>query len=478
METISGIISLLIILSVLVVVHEFGHFLFAKLCKMRVDEFALFFGPKICTLGKWGGTEYNIRSIPLGGFVKIAGMEADDISGGRPILDALRNPAFLDPDGIRVLTDKIGSEALSEVKMENVSQEVKSLLASSIGPDGLLLESRREELEMKQASPVINEDEKKLIQLIILADHRATDEGLYSQRPLYQRGLAIFGGPLFSILFGFLVFCVMGMTFGLPSDKLTNQVQVFPTLSSRPRLSGQKPASAKMDEKSPAVQAGIKTGDRIISVAGVPTPTGEALSNQIHKRPNQTIQIVLNRGGNELTVTATTASDVFVKRDKDGKEVKINGVVQKETVGIIGITPISLFERTSFKESIIAGTNYTLGYVVTLASIFKKRDFSNSMGGPVAMGQVTIATQKLGYAPLIMMAGTFSLSLGIMNLLPIPILDGGHLMLLTWEGLRRRRLSPKEIYNAQVVGLAMLAVMVIFVMYNDIFRTLAGKGYQ
>src|ERR1700694_379727 len=88
MDLIKGIAYLLVILSVLVVVHEWGHFIVAKFFKMRVEEFSLFFGKVLIRLGVRNGTEYNIRSIPAGGFVRIAGMEADDISGGRPILHA------------------------------------------------------------------------------------------------------------------------------------------------------------------------------------------------------------------------------------------------------------------------------------------------------------------------------------------------------------------------------------------------------
>src|SRR5438105_3659674 len=98
LDTVTGIAYLLIILSVLVIVHEWGHFIVAKLFKMRVEEFALFFGPVLLRLGKRGDTEYNLRSIPVGGFVRIAGMDPDDVSGGRPILEAIRNPQFHDSD--------------------------------------------------------------------------------------------------------------------------------------------------------------------------------------------------------------------------------------------------------------------------------------------------------------------------------------------------------------------------------------------
>src|ERR1051326_8048572 len=90
-EIVKSSLYFLAVLSGLVIVHEWGHFFVAKLCKMRVDAFSLFSGPRLLRLGKRNGTEYNIRTIPLGGFVKIAGMEANDISGGKPILEAIRS---------------------------------------------------------------------------------------------------------------------------------------------------------------------------------------------------------------------------------------------------------------------------------------------------------------------------------------------------------------------------------------------------
>src|SRR5437016_9906095 len=100
MDLIKGIASLLVILSILVIVHEWGHYIVAKLCGMRVEEFALFFGKILVRLGVRNGTEYNIRAIPLGGFVRIAGMDPNDISDGRSVLSAIRNPIFNEPDSM------------------------------------------------------------------------------------------------------------------------------------------------------------------------------------------------------------------------------------------------------------------------------------------------------------------------------------------------------------------------------------------
>lgn len=461
LDWITGIAYLLLILSVLVVVHEWGHFIVAKLCGMRVEEFALFFGKRLVSLGKRGDTEYNIRSLPFGGFVKIAGMDPDDISGGRPILDAIRDPQFSKADGLEDLIKRLDSDSMAEIDPANVSESIRGLLHSAMDSRGQLTEEGRADLEAKQASPQVSDDEKKLIQMVLLADSRAMDPGLYSQKPIYQRALTIFAGPFMSLFFGYFLFCIMGMTIGLPGDKQTNQVQVLPDGAAR--------------------KAGLRTGDRIAAINGTPTPTGEALSDMIHENPNRPLDLTVERGGQTLHIAVTPEAKDLYKYDKKTREVVLDakGKPVKEKQGLIGVMPNFVFVRYSPVKSIVIGTQMTKGYVIALANVLRtKKGIQDNVGGPIAMGQQAVALQKLGLPHMTLMAATLSLGLGIMNLLPIPILDGGHLLLLGIEKVRRRRLSPREVYHAQMVGLAMLALLVGFVMYNDLARTLAGKGFQ
>src|SRR5687768_640242 len=125
LDTLRGIFNLLIILSILVVVHEWGHFIAAKYFKMRVEEFALFFGKVLVRLGVRHETVYNIRAIPAGGFVRIAGMEADDISGGRPILEAIRNPLFNDADSMERILKDLQEESMADIDTSKVSDEFR-----------------------------------------------------------------------------------------------------------------------------------------------------------------------------------------------------------------------------------------------------------------------------------------------------------------------------------------------------------------
>jgi regulator of sigma E protease len=450
MDIVTGILWLLLILSVLVVAHEWGHFIIAKLFRMRVEEFSLFFGPILVHLGTRNETEYNIRSIPLGGFVKIAGMEADDISGGRPILEAIRNPASRDDD-LDSMLKRLKLDTMANIKAENISPEFRNTLRNAIDENGQLTESGSQELHTMRSASKLNSDEIMLLDMALNADRKTRDTGLYSNKPLYQRALVIFAGPFMSLFFGYLLFCFMGVTLGLPSpDHSTNQVQVIPG--------------------GAAQKAGMLTGDRILSINGVLTPDGEALKNIIHNAPGKPLTLLLNREGHDLTMVITPRLQTVTIHLKTG--------VQTLHIGLIGVMPNPIMVRSDLKDSLVKGTIGTYNTVIQLVESIFSKEVKENVGGPIAMGQMSIALQRLGAARMIEMAGMLSLSLGVMNLLPIPILDGGHLMLLGIEKLRRRKLTPREIYRAQMVGLGLLGLIICMVMYNDLLRTFSGHGFQ
>jgi regulator of sigma E protease len=444
-STITGIFYLLIILSILVIAHEYGHFLFARLFKTRVDEFSLFFGKVLWRVGKRGDTVYNVRALPLGGFVKIAGMEGDDISGGRPILEAVRDPKFVDGDALEDLVKRLNEDADADISSQRISRDVAELISTSVGPDGLLLAERRADLEAKQLSPNISDDEKKLIQMVLVADDKASDTTLYNSKPIYQRALIIFGGPLFSLLFGYLVFIGVFMAVGV--ERVSNRV-------------------LHVKDDGAAKAAGIKEGDRILGINGQMTRSGDKLREITWASAGKRLMFTVQRGGQRLEIAATPES----KKVPD----EVEG---EKKVGLIGVE----FDTDHFKlgplAAVVEGTRFTNSYMSKLLRAVFSRHISRNVGGPVAMAQISIKVQEFGLIGLVQMAAMFSISLGIMNLLPIPILDGGHLLLLAIEKIRRRRLTPREVYRAQLVGVAMLAVIVCLVMYNDIARLITRRPF-
>jgi len=152
MEMIRTAAYLLAVLSVLVIAHEWGHYIVAKLCKMRVDDFSLFFGPRLVRLGVRNGTEYNIRSIPLGGFVKIAGMEPEDLTSGSTTLRV---------NGKGVFLIGLNEASVAAIDADLVSETVRSTVEQAVSSDGKLLDQGRDDLNDLLLTTGINAEEQK-----------------------------------------------------------------------------------------------------------------------------------------------------------------------------------------------------------------------------------------------------------------------------------------------------------------------------
>ncbi|NLI00194.1 MAG: site-2 protease family protein [Chthonomonadales bacterium] len=442
-----GILYLIVTISLLVLAHEAGHFLMARWCRMRVEDFSLFFGPVIARLGRRGDTEFHIRSIPFGGFVRIAGMEPEDVSGGIPVLKALSRATAQGDAALDAAISRLGRDTLNKVAPDNIRTPVREVLATAIGEDGRLTPTGIVELSKLRGAEDANADETKLIELVLNAHQRAEDPGLFANKPLYQRALVILAGPVASLLFGFFVFCLMGITSGLPTkdSKTTNQV-------------------AEVVSGGEASRAGLRTGDWIVAIDGVRIVSGKQMVEMIHSRADKPTTISVRRGKRTFDVTVTPKPREF--EDENGKTV---------TWGAIGIVANVELRRVGLVESVKHGAIRTAFFMVQLVTILSDhRQAKESVGGPIAMGHMATQVQRLGLGAMMLVAAQFSLSLGVLNLLPVPVLDGGHLLLIAIEGIRRRKLSPREVYGAHAVGLGIIALLIIAVTYNDIARLVAG----
>lgn len=448
LDWIKGLLFLLLAISVLVVAHEFGHFSAAKLLKMRVDDFSLFFGKVLWRIGKRGDTVYNIRSVPIGGMVMIAGMDPEDIANGRPLLQALRTVNPDDPAALEAVLKRIDNDTLVGAAVERIGAQVRRSVRMAVGEDGRLTAEGRAGLESTVAGGVLSQEEARLIELVLLADDRAGDPAIFCHRPLLHRAAVILAGPVASLLFGMMLFCVMGMSIGLPSEPL-NRV-------------------AETTRDGEARRVGLRSGDAIVSIDGRPVRNGREMIEKIHSSANQVLTLVVDRSGRRFEVRVTP------------KPKKLDmGKGKMETVGLIGITPLPGTQRVGVVESVRVGSRLTVLFVRQVFSMLgSRKQVQENVGGPIAMGQAATVVQRLGPGPMIMMTAQFSLSAGVLNLLPIPILDGGHLLMMAAEKLRRRRFSRREMSTVQFVGAGVLAMLFLFVMFNDIARTIAKVGPQ
>ena len=434
------------VLSALIIAHELGHFIAAKMCKMNVQDFSLFFGPRLFRIGKWDGTEFNVRSIPLGGYVKVAGMEPEDLVIGAN----LPRPSMANgkPVTLRGFTD----EALAEIEVKNLSDRILVVAEGAVGTNFRLTPEGKTQVEELLSSASLHPDERKYLQAIIAADGFRPSPNDFNQKPLHQRAFMIFSGPLFSFAFGYLIFCVMGFTTGLPEESAAKALNVISTV-----MAGK-----------PADIAGLKPGDKIVEINGKAISNWEQIVAPIRESPKIPLSFKVNRNGSFLSM-AVTPSSVEGEVTVDKKKVK-------KQIGQIGITPVPgpvILKRYSISKSIQRGTEYSVFYVVsTLQAFTKPKELNEGSGGIIKISEVIHESRKQGFSRILAISASLSLGLGIMNLIPIPLLDGGHLLLLGIEWIRRRKLTAREVLTAYAFGASIILMLFVWITFKDIVQVI------
>ncbi len=351
----TNIISFAIVLGVLIFVHEFGHFLLAKLMGVGVKKFSLGFGPRIVGK-KIGMTEYLISAIPLGGYVKMVG------------------------------------------------------------------ESPEKELD------------ESLLPLS------------FSHKSLFKRSLIVLAGPVFNLLLSVVIFFVFFQVSGLPI---------------------MKPEVGEVQEGMPAHEAGIRTGDRVLSIDGKPVARWEDLADLIKQSSGGPLRIEILRDNSTLLVKVVPK--LVSSKNLFGEPV------EKYVIGITASGAVTI-ERLNPFQSAAQGVLQTwqIGKLTVLAigKIIAGTISAKTLGGPIMIAQLAGQQAEAGIINLIFFIALLSVNLGIINLLPIPVLDGGHLLFFLIEAVSRRPINLKMREVAQQVGIFILVLLMIFVFYNDIVRIL------
>jgi regulator of sigma E protease len=351
-----SIIVFLFILGLLIIVHEFGHFLIAKRLKVKVEKFSLGFGPQIISKKK-SDTQYCINAIPLGGYVKLAGDNPEEYKG--------------------------------------------------------------------------NSDE-------------------YLSRPPKQRAAIVFFGPLLNYVLGFLCFWLIFFV-------------GYPTLTTK--------VGGLIDGLG-AKDAGVQIGDKIVAVDGKRVDFWEEMQNIIQtKKTGTTVKLSILRDNKEYRI------DVKIKeRESD------TPLGQKRSVGLIGITPYDeiVIVKHGFLQSFILGIDKTLELtVMTYKAIWRmltgKLALRESVTGPLGIFYITSKAASLGIIAVLHLIAALSVSLAIFNLLPLPILDGGHILFLAIEKIRGKAFSIKTERIITQIGLSLIISLAIIVTYNDLIRFFGDK---
>lgn len=340
------ILASIFVFGLLVLFHEFGHFIMAKATGMRVDEFAIGFGPKL--VGKRvGETEYSIRCVPLGGFNDIAGM----------------NPA----------------------------------------------------------------------------DNDAGERG-YCEKPVWKRMIVIVAGPLMNFLLPVVIFFLIFMTVGVSSP------------SPRPELGEVLP-------DQPAAMAGLQKGDRIEAINGEAVSEWDDIVRIVRNADETPMKIAYSRNGEARQTTVIPVRD----KQENRMVIGVMGALDTRQPGVIEAAGAAVSKTVFVVYRMLEG----------LVQIFTG-NAAAELAGPLGVMQMTGTVAKLGFAALMNFAALLSLNLGIINLLPVPALDGGHFVTLLIEGVRGKPLGEKALHYTQVAGITVLVALMLFATKNDIVRIFFG----
>jgi regulator of sigma E protease len=414
-----GIIAFIFIFGVIVVVHEFGHFYFAKKAGILVREFAIGMGPKIFAhIGK-DGTAYTIRILPLGGYVRMAGWGEDktEIKTGTPVSLTLNEAGVV----TRVnLSDKVLDNTSLPMNVTSFDFEEKLEIT------GLVLDESKT-FQVDHDATIIEEDGTEV--------RIAPLDVQYQNASIWGRLMTNFAGPLNNFILGILTFILFFFLQGGVPDVTTNQVTVA--------------------DGGALQAAGVETGARILEINGQAVSDYEDVSDilaQVNENAKEApvLNLLVEEEGKEKTLQVTTIKDQGYFR--------------------LGVSP---YLKTGFAETIIGGFQEAGATALLIVNALKNIIASfdvKQLGGPVAIYNVSSQAAEGGILPVLRLLAMLSINLGIFNLIPIPALDGGKILINLIEAIRRKPLKQETESYITLVGVAIMVILMLVVTWNDIMR--------
>lgn len=412
-----GILIFLVVFGLLVFVHEFGHFIVAKKCGILVREFSIGMGPKLFQVRR-NPTTYTIRWLPLGGYVRLA--SKDDETELKPGMTVI------------LQTNEQHEVVRIDASGSDIPIEGLPLLITEVDlVDQLFIKGYENGEEDKLVSYRVNHDATVIDQtnteLII-----APRDTQFQEANVWQKLATNVAGPLMNIILGFVVFLIW--TFTIPGPATTT--------------------IGAVEANSPAEQAAVEPGSKFVSINGHKTTTFNEISNQINASKGKVLSIVLTSHGKTKTVSVKP------------KTVKIQG----QRVYQIGIKAKSddrfLAKAKRGWDTAVSTTGMIFNALGGLI-----RHFSlNKLSGPVGIYSQTSQVSQMGFTYLLAFLAMISINLGIVNLVPIPGLDGGKLLLNLIEIFRGKPISEDHEAIVELVGFGLLLLLIIAVTGNDIYR--------
>jgi regulator of sigma E protease len=446
MSVITNIFAFIFILGAAVILHEFGHFLVAKLFKIRVETFSVGFGPRLFGK-KWGQTDYRVSAIPLGGYVKLGGDESNAPIEGEGSSNIPPEERFdLRPRWQRILVALAGP-------VMNI------LTALAIPLAGALMYG-----VPATPAPVVS----------------SIASGGASEAAGLQRGdrVVAFNGmdhPKWDTIRGDALLSP-GQPLPVVVERNGQRIQLMITpvphtedgetagiLDFLPDYGNVPVVVREVTPDSPAAEAGLQPSDQILSIAGQPVHSAEQVTQFISEHKGQPITLHVKRDGREMDITATA------RKLADGKERL--GFGPTEDIPLIPVGPAGAARyAVETNLEIVRLTGKALGQFFT-----GQRSARNTVSGPVGIYKAASSSvERYGWGGLFTTLAFLSLNLGVFNLLPIPVLDGGAIFLLLVEGILAAigmTLSMRLRDRIQQVGFVMVLLLMVFVLTNDFLKT-------
>jgi len=429
-------------LAALIFIHELGHFLAARKCGVIVEQFSIGFGKKIFGFTS-KGTEFMVAAIPLGGFVKMKGEELDEeiseegsFSAASPqqrLLIAFAGPLF------NILFALVIYTFIYIAGVETLSPVIGSV---------------------KESSPAL----KAGLQTgdkIISIENKTIRFWSELQKEVYR-------SP--EVNLNFTVKRLSGEVVDLKVTPMPKEIKNLFGETEKVGLIGITPLGntiTYIKKDSSADKAGLELNDRIIAVDGTNIFGWSDLRPAAVDKPGESLIFKIERNGTEIMVPLTTTLKKI--KDPDGKELEIGEIG-------IGMNGPMVLEQYGLFGSIIRAAKETWEMTSLIAISVQKMIFgsipADQIGGPIMIFQIYGEQAEQGFNQFIRLTALLSINLGLINLLPIPILDGGHILFFLIEIIKGRPVSEKNRERAQQVGMFMLISLMIFAFYNDILRVI------
>ncbi len=425
------ILAFLFVLGVLIFVHELGHFLMARRIGVRVLTFSLGFGPKLVNV-KRGDTEYCISAIPLGGYVKMAGENPEDSRTGAP------------------------DEFLSKGKWQRFQVLVMGPIMN------LLLALVVMTVVFYQGAQVPKFEREAVVIGTFAPNAVAAAAGLKAG----DRLTAIDGKPVenwdqFSM--AIVAKAKRQVTVGYVRDGRAGELILVPASQGKYEMGDigiQPMIHPEVDEVSsgqPAAEAGLRKGDVILAADNEQNISYERLIETIRGGAGKALQLQVRRGDTIQTIPVSP-------RNVAGT-VMIGAQIRAWETITINPGPIEAVKLSAQKN-----WEWSRMIVQTLVGLFTHETSVKQLMGPVAIADLSGAAAQAGWISLFSLMAMISLNLGLLNLMPIPVLDGGHIFILALEGLARRDFSMKVKEKMLLAGFVLLLMLMVTVIYNDLMR--------